>query len=410
MDLFDNPFYILNVSITDNRHCLEMSADELILLSDPEICNKARDILIHPRKRISAEVGWLPGLAYANVNEILELLESSAGNNEMFGNSTSVSSVDTFSNAFDSILPTKSNNTADVVLSLLKPSEEYCFEGFALDIGKLKSIENSIGLDNIVPITRANLIAARILRFSSFCTKDIVKWILELAWVFEEIDAEVVLNILNQERIKAEFPIITDKSTIELELKNRRTYFVYVIRSVLTKLSPLEIVNAVQFSVDSILNGVNESWPILIEKMIDDYEDNIQEYLIKYEEYLETLNLKLQTLVENEIEEGGTNSSLVDLEKSIKVIEIITCLNQWGNIVRPILINRKRRGQQHEVSSRFTNRVRHMSIHLYNEYDEIEIALQLLNTLFEVLQGIPELIDRVSIDIQTLNKIVEQRK
>ena len=62
MDLLQNSFYILNATQQDNRHRIMELAEKQILLSDTDKCMEARTELTNPRKRISAEVAWLPGV------------------------------------------------------------------------------------------------------------------------------------------------------------------------------------------------------------------------------------------------------------------------------------------------------------------------------------------------------------
>ena len=62
MDLLQNPFYILNATQRDNRHRIIELAEKQSLLSDADKCMEARSELTNPRKRISAEVAWMPGI------------------------------------------------------------------------------------------------------------------------------------------------------------------------------------------------------------------------------------------------------------------------------------------------------------------------------------------------------------
>jgi len=61
MDLLRNPFYILNATQRDSRHKIIELAEKQSLLSDADKCIEARAELTMPRKRVSAEVAWLPG-------------------------------------------------------------------------------------------------------------------------------------------------------------------------------------------------------------------------------------------------------------------------------------------------------------------------------------------------------------
>ena len=76
MDLLHNPFHILNASPRDNRRRIMELADERSLLLDSSESLEARSTLTTPRKRLAAEVAWLPGIGPKRAGELLSLLES----------------------------------------------------------------------------------------------------------------------------------------------------------------------------------------------------------------------------------------------------------------------------------------------------------------------------------------------
>ena len=119
MDLLQNPFHILNASPRDNRRRIMELADERSLLFDSSECMEARSELTNPRKRLSAEVAWLPGIGPKRAGEVLALIESS---------------------------PT-----------------------------------DLLAVDNLSPIARANLLAAGLARLPDHNADDVAKWILEIA-------------------------------------------------------------------------------------------------------------------------------------------------------------------------------------------------------------------------------------
>ena len=62
MDLMSNPFFVLRVGTEHTRQQINEACDAFALEADAELYMKARAILIHPRNRIGAEIGWLPGV------------------------------------------------------------------------------------------------------------------------------------------------------------------------------------------------------------------------------------------------------------------------------------------------------------------------------------------------------------
>lgn len=59
MVLTDNPFYILEVNPTDHASCIQMACERKSLLADEMKCREAEAILIHPQRRLRAELTWL---------------------------------------------------------------------------------------------------------------------------------------------------------------------------------------------------------------------------------------------------------------------------------------------------------------------------------------------------------------
>ena len=137
MDFLQNSFHILSANPHDNRRRILELADERSLMLNSNQCTEARAELTNPRKRLTAEVAWLPGIGSKRIEEVLSLLESSP---------------------------------ADL-----------------------------LAVDNLSSMARANLLAAGLARLPDHNAKDVTEWILELAWAFEDLDADELCEIINEE-------------------------------------------------------------------------------------------------------------------------------------------------------------------------------------------------------------------
>ncbi|EJL7927661.1 hypothetical protein NM092_001588 [Vibrio cholerae] len=238
MDLLQNPFHILNASPRDNRRRIMELADERSLLLDSSECMEARSDLTNPRKRLSAEVAWLPGIGPKRAGELLSIIESS-------------------------------------------PTD-------LLAVGNLSSI------------ARANLLAAGIARLPDHNADDVAEWILEIAWAFEDLDPDELSVIINEERIVSGFPEVSDLSAVEAEIQERRRHYRKVIKSALDNLSPKELVEAVTVTVESATDDGEEHGPILIADLVDSYEVEAQGFLDKEEGNIIALVGKLRAAVDAE--------------------------------------------------------------------------------------------------------------
>ncbi|WMW64530.1 hypothetical protein [Nitratidesulfovibrio liaohensis] len=238
MDLLQNPFHILNASPRDNRRRIMELADERSLLLDSSECMEARSELTNPRKRLSAEVAWLPGIGPKRAEEVLSLIESSP-----------------------------------------------------MDL---------LAVDNLSAIARANLLAAGLARLPDHNADDVAEWILEIAWAFDGLAPDALRVIINEERIVSGFPEVSDLSAVEAEIQERRRHYRQVIKASLDNLSPKELVEAVTFAVESATVDGEEQGPTLIADLVDSYEVEAQGFLDKEEGNIRVLVDKLRAAVDAE--------------------------------------------------------------------------------------------------------------
>lgn len=236
MDLLQNPFHILNASPRDNRHRIMELADERSLLLDSSECMQARSDLTNPRKRLSAEVAWLPGVGPKRAGEVLSIVEAS---------------------------PT-----------------------------------DLLTLDRLSSIARANLLAAGLTRLRDINAENVSKWILEIARAFENINPEELRIAINEERLVSGFQEVSGLSDVDAEIQERRRYYCKVTKSALDNLSPKELVEVVTATVASATLDGEEHGPILIADLVNSYEVEAQGFLDKEEESIKVLVEELRTAVD----------------------------------------------------------------------------------------------------------------
>jgi hypothetical protein len=213
-------------------------ADERSLLLDANESREARSDLTNPRKRLSAEVAWMPGIGPKRASELLSLIESSP--------------------------------------------------------------DDLITVDKLTSIARTNLLAAGLARLSDHNPDEVAEWILEIAWEFEDVGPDELSMIINEERIVSGFPEVTDLSAVESEIQKRRRYYRKVIKSALDKLAPKELVEAVTLAVESATDDGEEHGPILIADLVDSYEVEAQGFLEKEEGNIKSLTERLLAAVDAE--------------------------------------------------------------------------------------------------------------
>ena len=391
MDLLQNSFYILNATQRDNRHRIIELAEKQNLLSDTDECMKAWAELTNPRRRISAEMAWLPGVVPERVYDILLLLESSVGNRLGCDNAISTASVASIASALARLPCNKKSNIADEVLETLKlPKEDF------REVGKF------LGIHTLTPIARANLLAARMLRLPDYTPEVVAEWILEIVQTFENIDPSEVQAILNVEREASGFPEITELSAITSEIQNCRRYYQQVIKFALDNIhSAKERVKAVMTVIESATDSDTNRWSTLVEDTVDVYEKRAEVSLETEVKNIETQDKAIRIAAD----EGAPD---VDFTRMID--KLLQTVKDWDVLAHPIQFSKNRQGLRPDASHDVADRVRLLAIFLFNEYDKLYFSQKILNALQEVFAEIPAIAERITGDLETLSRIAERRE
>lgn len=217
--LHRNAFCILGATTRDKKTRLVELSEEKNLVVDSDVCTKAYSALTVPRKRLSEEIAWLPGLSPQRANELLDTLH--------------------------------------------------------VDIHSLK------GQSSLPPLANANLLAAAFEIFdhemdnSTWC-----EWILDFAEIVEAIDPEDVARDINEDHEISGF-LEVSIADVEEELIKRRQYYKETVNAALNNMPTMKLVEVVTKVVDDATSSGEMQAPLLIYEMIDSYCVRTQDYLQK---------------------------------------------------------------------------------------------------------------------------------
>ena len=257
MDLAANPFYTLGATLDDDRRRIAELADEKSLIGDEASIREARGILTNPKRRLAAEVGWLPGLATERVAETIALLE-------------------------------------------VNPRE----------------VRRITGLP---ALARANLLADSLVRSgSSLGGNEVAQWIVELSETHERVHTEEVVSLLNEARSTAGFAAITNQASVEEELQGRRRHLRDAIKHSLDQLPASSLVDAVTLAVEHATHNGSVHAPILIDDLVDTYEVEAQEFLNKETENVRTIVQQIRDRAEESADEDTMDGLVAKLERVVK--------------------------------------------------------------------------------------------
>lgn len=159
--LHQSPFAILGVTTRDDRRRIVELAEEKSLELDHEVCQKARSDLTNPRNRLSVEIAWLPGVSPRKASQLLDSL-----------------------------------------------------------VHNPMAIREESGLPTLAHL---NLLAAAFEAVDGeHDADDLAEFIMETAYLAEELSPEDVLRDLNEDRAVSGFPEVRALDQIEAELNERK--------------------------------------------------------------------------------------------------------------------------------------------------------------------------------------------
>ena len=336
--LHQSPFAILGVTTRDDRRRIVELAEEKSLELDHEVCQKARSDLTNPRNRLSVEMAWLPGVSPRKASQL-----------------------------FDSL------------------------------VRNPMAIREESGLPTLAHL---NLLAAAFEAVDGeHDADDLAEFIMETAYLAEELSPEDVLRDLNEDRAVSGFPEVRALDQIEAELNERKRYYRIAIKDALDRLPPMTLIQVMTEAVDGVTSGGEDHAPGLVDDLVDSYEVETQGILQK-----EAENVHKLIKVAREHADSG--------EAAVKpyVDKLDVVARNWDKIAQPIQLSSKARGIDHEASRHLAYEIRSLAIDLFNKHDMLAQSQRLTGLIQELFSEVPEIADRVEEDADALADIFQQRQ
>ena len=354
MDLLANPFFVLGATMGDPKRRIMALAEEKNLGSDSTTEAAVRDakaMLTHPKRRLRAEIAWLPGLPPKRISETIATLQQ--------------------------------------------------------DPAQVRS------LTGLPSLARANLLAAGLIRIAKQLPKgDVAQWILELARVHEAITAEATMNLLNEERSTVRgilnslirrssgFLPITDPQMIDAELRNQRQYYGQAIKKALDLLPFQSLVEVVTTTVDEATNHGNHQAPILIDDLVDRFEVEAQGFFETETKAIKDLMQRIRRAAERDGSYQSISRLVSQLEDAVK---------NWDRVAQPIQVSARSRGTDHDLSHEVSGEIRSLAVHLFNKHDLLAISRKLTALLQVVFAEVPSVVEKAQEDASKFDKIAKQK-
>jgi hypothetical protein len=229
-----SPFFILGASVLDNRKRLIELADEKSLITDSDVCQKARTDLTNLRSRLGFEIAWMPGVSPEKASEALDILRTD---------------------------PNKIRDQPD-----------------------------------LPKLAHLNLLCAAFeLVDDKSEAQSIAKFIIEIAELSEALSVDEVVHEINKDRTVAGFTLVTDRDQVENELTARKRIYRQTLRDGLDRLESSTLVAAMTYALENTTAGGLHSAPGLIDSLVDGYELETKHFLDLEQENIQKLTTAMRS-------------------------------------------------------------------------------------------------------------------
>lgn len=213
MNIYKNPFYILDATPIENRHILAAKIDSRALLVG-DSASDAYNMLTNPARRLSAEFEWFPGISEDKVAEIIAYLKNLQ----------------------------EDPNTDDLVLGCNAPLAQLEFALAKVHI---------LGFSGVLEAKRA---------------------VLELSRLFGEVKLTAVMDDINRNRELARFPKLQDTQALEEEFGHFRQEIKDTLSLLFSHFPEREYISAVSMIAEKyIADDVRYRDSVVIEDLVDTY-------------------------------------------------------------------------------------------------------------------------------------------
>ena len=234
------------------------------------------------------------------------------------------------------------------------------------------------------PLARANALAARI-EGGPTEESEVVGALLKLSSSFDEINPEILMREVNEDRSIANFPLVEDMHLLQTELAARRRYYRNVSLQLLDSLPTKALVRLVTELAAKSTDRGRKRTPSLVEDIVESYEDAAQPFM-EGERY----NIR-KLLVSISLRATRGEHEIGDLVESLRGI-----LGNWNYVIKPIQLVSRASGFDHPATCRLALQVKALSVELGNRNGFAAATESIIECLRNEFAFLSEFSDRVS--------------
>lgn len=371
MSLTSNPFHILGAKMTDDRRRIIALAKEKSFGGDEEAVREAQSILLTPRKRLAAEIAWLPGVEPERIGELLATTEVWRLAPNSWGKTPSLA-------------------RANLLAHMGHLAAGHRTRARRTAVNRSYDDENSLAW-----------------------------WVSSLAAAQQRVQADEVTALVNEARVAAGLPRASKQDVTE-ELRDRANSYLDTIERCLDTLETQRMAVVVTSVVNTATRNGATHASALVDTLIDSYYDRrvsgtMDERRKGIANLAERVREDAADLTRKNLARGlsdvGTTIQTVTRVSAI-VGEIKRALRAWDVLAQPIQVSLASRGMSHPPSDEIMRDTRNLAVFLINEHGVVflQVARSLTETLRKVFAEMEPITEVLDEDAATLDGIIAEKE
>lgn len=207
---------------------------------------------------------------------------------------------------------------------------------------------------------------------------------------FNDFDLSEIKSLINEDRSNSGFPEVENNKDIEDQINSRKSFYLGCIKKYTSELK-LNIYSSLLISLIEETKAIKE--PILLSGLVDSFELQFKQYVLKEEEKVSLIIEKIKTMTSSDYDKSGLKKLVIQLNKELR---------EWDKLVQPIQLSTQKRGLEHKQSKNLGLKVRNLALKLNNIHNETDLAHLITLNLMDVFQEVTSISDLSRKDLEAL--------
>lgn len=247
-------------------------------------------------------------------------------------------------------------------------------------------------------LAQGNALASSFVRDTSATPQDLCDRLVAIATAWEEVDAEHVRVLINDDRRAADVVLIDDLRDVERALHERMDALCNILASRLRALPLADRVHTLTRALERGTVGGTTPGALLLHAVLD------------------TLSADVKAALEHEGERvaaaialvGSAAASGQEAPIHAAITSLTSALQEWDRLAQPFQLSAMSRGHDHQPSRQMARDVRALAVAIHNDHSQTKAAKRISHLLRDVFAEVPQVVDLVKDDLTALDELIAQ--